>query len=160
MTDTRKAAREWRWDVYIDWLCTLPKDRVPRTQREFAESISTQEAVLVRWRKEAEFLRLWELRYRQTVGSLEKQQAVLQAMFAAATDLDDPRMVTAGKAYLEAVDAVKPRKLDVTVTTAKAVSQLSDDELMDMLAHRAAAELEARTGIISADDDMERSEGM
>lgn len=155
----QRAEREWRWDAYIDWLCMLPKDRTPGTQREFAESIGTDGAVLVRWRKEPEFLRLWEARYRQTVGSLEKQQAVLDSLYKAATDLDDPRMVTAAKAFLEAVDGVKPRKMDITVTPGKAAAALTDEELMAMLADRAARELEARNAVIAADEEYDRSEG-
>ena len=137
--------RSWRWDAFIDWLCTPPKERNPRRQDEFAATIGVDYVTTTRWKKHPEFIKQWEVRYRTTVGSLEKQQAVLDALHKAATDMDDPRMVTAAKAYLEAVDAIKPRKLDVTVTPGKAAAALSDDELMQILAERAARELESRT---------------
>lgn len=168
MTGPRQENWDFRADAYIDWLCTPMKDRQPRTQKEFAASLNLDPGQLIRFRKDPEFLRKWEVRYRQTVGSLERQQEVLNALHRAATDLDDPRMVSAAKAYLEAVDAIKPRKLDVTVTPGKAASQLSDDELYDLLAVRAAKELEQRNAIEvdmrsvtihDADDEVDRDAG-
>ena len=84
----------------------------------------------------------WERRYRKTVGSPEKQHQVLEALHATATDRTDPRMVPAARAYLEAVDAIKPLKIDVTVN--KDAKLLSDDELNSLLSYEAEREVQRR----------------
>lgn len=137
-------ALDWRRQKYIEWLVTPLADREPERVDEFAKSIDSTRNTLHRWRQEADFLAEWERQYRLTTGSPEKIQSVLVELHATAIDRTDPRQVQAAKVYLEAVDAVKPQRVDVTVTAGKAARNLSDDELYAMLAERAAKELEAR----------------
>jgi hypothetical protein len=132
-----------RQEIFLDWLATIPEDRKPATQAELAEQFGINPSILSQWKNDPDFLRVWEHRYRKTVGSPEKAQQVVTKLFETATDRTDPRQVPAARAYLEAIDAIKPKKIDIQVS--KDPKQLSDDELMTILAERAAQELEERT---------------
>jgi hypothetical protein len=50
--------------------------------------------------------------------------------------------VQAAKAYLEAIEVIKPKKVEVTVN--KAAKDLTDDDLYALLAERAERELAER----------------
>lgn len=144
------SVSDWRHREYIEWLVTPPAERDPDTTQGFADKIGVTTTTLAAWRRNAEFLAAWEHTYRLTVGSPEKQNKVMQELLSTATDRTDPRQVQAARLYLEAVEAVKPKKVDVTVTNGRAAKDLTDDELLAMLADRAARELETR--------DMDRAE--
>jgi hypothetical protein len=128
--------------VFLDWLCTVNEDREPPTQVALAAELSVSPGTLSAWKNDGEFLRAWEQRYRKTVGSPEKAQQVITKLYETATDRTDPRQVPAARAYLEAIDAVKPKKMDVTVT--RSAKELSDNDLIALLAERAEAELTER----------------
>lgn len=131
---------DFRIQRLLEWLCT-PKDlREPRTQKELADEINLSAEKISSLKNDATFLRLWEDRYRKTVGSPQKAFEVMNALQETAADRTDPRQVQAARAYLEAIDAIKPKKLDVTVTSA-AAKQLTDEQLTEMIAARAAQEL-------------------
>lgn len=131
-----------RQEIFLDWLATIVEDRIPATQQELAEQFGVNPSVLSAWKNDTDFLRAWEMRYRKTVGSPEKAQAVVNKLFETATDRTDPRQVPAARAYLEAIDAIKPKKIDIQVN--RDPKQLSDEELMTILAERATQELEGR----------------
>ena len=136
-------ALDWRQEEFLEWLCTPEGHRDPPTQRAFADKIGAGERTLVTWKKDPEFYAAWEKKYRKVVGSPEKAHQVLNALHETATDRSDPRLVPAARAYLEAIDAIKPKKVEVNVnqTTAK---DLTDDQLLAILGERAAKELEDR----------------
>jgi hypothetical protein len=129
---------------FIEWLCTVRDERDPRTQTELATELGVSSQTLGNWKANPDFLAAWEYHYRKTSGSPEKQQAVLEALWSTAVDRTDPRQVPAARAFLEATDAIKPKKVDVTVT--KATKDLSEEELNALLAEGAARELDARAG--------------
>jgi hypothetical protein len=135
---------DWRRERLLDWLCTIADDREPKTQKDLAEELGARSEELSKWKAEPDFLAAWETRYRKTVGSPEKAHAVLNALHETAVDRTDPRQVQAARAYLEAIDVVKPKKVDVTVTNGKAAKDLTDDELFAMMATRAEQELANR----------------
>lgn len=136
-----------RKHLFIDWLCTPIDAREPGNQLEFAKVIGTSPQLLTNWKKEKDFLAEWEAQYRRTVGSPEKAQAVLTALYRTATDAEDPRQVPAARAYLDAIDAIKPQKIDVTINKG-AAKDLSDDELIAAMAEHAAREFEKRQSTI------------
>jgi len=134
---------DFRVQRFLDWLVTVPDERDPPNQEAFAESIGLTKNTIGAWKRDADFLVEWERRYRKKVGSPEKQQQVLEALHQTATDRTDPRQVPAARAYLEAVDAIKPKKVDVTVQT-KPAKDLSNDDLAMLLAEAALLETERR----------------
>lgn len=129
-------------EKFLGWLCTIPDDRWPRTQAELAEELGCSEHTLSKLKKDPDFLREWEHQYRRTVGSPERAQNVLERLYETATDRTDPRQVQAAKQYLEAIDAVKPKKLEVSMQGS--ARNMSDEQLMAILTERAAEELERR----------------
>jgi hypothetical protein len=142
-------ALDWRKRAYIEWLTTPQIEREITTVGDFAKSIDTSRSTLTKWREEAEFLAEWERIYRMTVGNPEKAQRVMHELLATATDRTDPRQVQAAKTYLDAIGAIKPQAVDITVTQGKAAKALTDDELYSLIAERAVAELEARQEIVN-----------
>jgi len=140
----RPRLNDFRVQRFLDWLLTAPADRVPSTQGDLSEELGLHRNQLSQWKNDPDFLAEWERQYRKTVGSPEKAKAVLDSLFETATDRTDPRQVPAARAYLEAIDAVKPKRVEMTVVKG-AAKELSDDDLMSMLAERAEAELAART---------------
>ena len=135
---------DWRRQHFLDWLCTIPEDRDPSSMMALAQKLSLNINTLKKWKQDATFLADWEVQYRQTVGSPEKAQRVIERLYETAEDRTDPRQVQAAKAYLEAIDAIKPKKMDVTVTRGHA-KDLSDEQLYSILAERAAQELSDRS---------------
>src|SRR5215510_970826 len=134
---------DFRVQRFLDWLVTVPDERDPPNQEALAVEMGLTKNTIGAWKRDADFLVEWERRYRKKVGSPEKQQQVLEALHQTATDRTDPRQVPAARAYLEAVDAIKPKKVDVTVQT-KPAKDLSNDDLAMLLAEAALLETERR----------------
>jgi hypothetical protein len=141
---SRPSFNDPRVQRVLEWLLTPPSERTPSRQSDLAAELGIGTHNITQWRNDPDFLAEWERQYRKTVGSPDRQKSVLDALFETATDRTDPRQVPAARAYLEAIDVVKPKKLDVTVTKG-AVKELTDDELMGLLAERAEAELSNRS---------------
>jgi hypothetical protein len=140
---TRPNLNDFRVQRFLDWLLTAPNERDPQTQRDLADDMHVNRSILSQWKNDPDFLSEWERRYRKTVGSPERAQSVMDMLFETATDRTDPRQVPAARAYLEAIDVIKPKRVDVTVTKG-AAKELTDEELMALLAERAENELAAR----------------
>jgi transposase len=138
-------ANDWRRAHFIEWLCTPPTSRDPYTYKELAAKLGLGEQTLYKWKRDVGFLNEWEQQYRKVVGSPEKAQEVVERLHETAVDRTDPRQVQAAKAYLEAIDAIRPKKVDITVTTRPA-KDLPDDELYALLAEAAQRELQERDG--------------
>ena len=131
---------DFRVQRVLEWLCTPPGDRSPSTQSELAAELDKPASWISALKNDGTFLRLWEDRYRRVVGNPGKVQEVLQSLQETAADRTDPRQVQAARAYLEALDMMKPRKMNVTVTST-AAKALTDEQLTEMIAARAAQEL-------------------
>jgi hypothetical protein len=127
----------------LEWLLTPLDERSPPRRSDLADELGITRHTITRWTNDPNFLTEWERQYRKTVGSPERAKSVLDALYETATDRTDPRQVPAARAYLEAIDVVKPKKMDVTVTKGSA-RDLPDDELLALLAERAEAELANR----------------
>jgi len=134
---------DWRRQHFLDRLCAIPEDRDPPTMKALATKLSISYETLNRWKRDSQFLAEWETQYRQTVGSPEKAQRVVERLYETAEDRTDPRQVQAAKAYLEAIDAIRPKKVEVTVN--RPARDLTDEQLYSILAERAAQELAQRS---------------
>jgi hypothetical protein len=144
MASTRPNFNDFRVQRFFEWLLTPPAERMPSKQGDFAEELGVSRALLAQWKNDPDFLAEWERQYRKTVGSPEKAKAVLDSLFETATDRTDPRQVPAARAYLEAIDVMKPKRVEMTVVKG-AAKELTDEELLSMLAERAEAELASRS---------------
>lgn len=123
---------------YIDWLCTAPSERNPSTAEEFAAMIGVNSSTLRRWKKKDNFITQWESQSKNHQGSPERTQGVLDAMFAKAVDGD----VRAAQLWLQAMNKMAPAQVEVKHD--KSASQLSDEELDELIATLAAHEQSER----------------
>lgn len=128
---------DWRVRRFIEWLCTAPEERDPPTQAELAEEVGYVSAHLSSWKRDPDFLAAWEKQYRKTVGSPERLGNVMQKLYLTATDLTDPRQVQAAKTYLDAASKMSPP----APNGPKDARKLTNDQLYEILAERAAQEL-------------------
>lgn len=129
---------DWRKQAFLEWLCTAPADREPSTMEELAAQLNVSRRAMSNWKVDPEFLAEWEKLYRRTVGSPERAQRVLDTLYRTATDPDDPKHVQAADKYLQAIDAVKPQRINVEVSGS--ARDLSDEQLNALLAEAASIE--------------------
>jgi len=133
---------DWRCQRYLEWLCSVPKEREPRTKVEFAETIGVTHKTLNNWTNNADFLREWERLYLKTIGDPGAKLEIMQTLRKTATDPDDPKHVSAAKTYFEIEGSMKPQRMEVSVN--KDASKLTDEELESMLSAHAQSEVERR----------------
>ena len=140
MPRARPAITDFRKQRLLEWLLTPVAEREPSALYELAEEVGMTRRQLTQWKSEPDFLEEWERQYRHTVGNPERKQAVIDTLYRTATDQDDPKHVMAASRYLEAVDAIAPQKVDITVKGGK-VTELSNEQLQELMAQYAASEL-------------------
>ena len=132
--------RDLLQDKYLDWLCTAPKERVPSSKNKFASDNGTTTETLRAWEKNPAFRERWEKQSKDVQGSPEKAHALLEQLYEQAMGGD----IKAASLYLQATNRMQPPPIKVETT--RTVRELSDEELEEMIAARAAAELGARRG--------------
>jgi hypothetical protein len=131
--------------IFLDWLCTPPREREPRNQELLAAQLGIDKSKLTQWRNhDKEFLEAWERRYLATIGNPGTKQEIMKTLYRTATDPDDPKHVQAAKAYFEIEGSMKPARMEVSVS--RPASELSDEQLEALLAGHASREKEVRTG--------------
>lgn len=135
---------DFRKQTFLHWLCTPPKEREPKTQELLASQLGIGRETLSRWKEDKEFLEAWEKLYLKTIGNPERKQKIMDTLYKTATDPDDPKHVQAAKQYFEIEGSVKPAKMQVEVT--KSASNLTDEELDEILAQKIASVREDRKG--------------
>lgn len=133
--------------AYIEWLTTPPHARDPATEKELAAQLDVYPKTLYNWRHDREFREVWQDNTDQVIGGEDRRQAVMDALYKTASDDHNPRHVAAAKLYLDAIGAMSPQKMNVTVTN-KALGMLSDEEIDDLMArviveHKNAQDLDA-----------------
>lgn len=112
--------------------------------RDLAAELGTSIAMLAKWKEEPDFLKEWEREYLRTVGNPEVKMKIMRALEQIASDPDDPKIVQAARAYFEIQGTVKPQgTVEVNVNT-KPPTELSDDELRELMAMKAGDELARR----------------
>ena len=130
-----------REELLLNWLCTPKELREPSTKVALAEDLGVSESWVDKKRREPEFLARWEAQYRRTIGSPERMQAVMEALYETATDRTDPRQVQAAREYRAAVEGVRPN--DVNITVKKDLKEMSAKELAELAAQWAAEDAQA-----------------
>lgn len=134
---------DWRKQRYLEWLCTPPKEREPRTKQLLAEELGyVNPRVLQLWDNDADFLKEWEKMYLKTIGNPGRKQQIMDTLFRTATDGDDPKHVAAAKEYFAIEGSLKPQKFSVQVS--RNPDELTDEAIDALLAAHAQSEKEAR----------------
>jgi hypothetical protein len=110
------------WSEFIDWL--VDPMRSPATQREWAVLRGISPDTVSRWKRNPDFVRVWEGRARELNVGVERTQAVVNALFGAATAGD----TKAASLYLQYIDKFTPKQR-LVVEDAE-VAGLSDAELL------------------------------
>ena len=123
---------------YLDWLCTAPSERVPPSKHKMAVHLGVNETTLRRWEKREPFLSLWKAKVDDIQGSPERTQRLLDTLYSKALEGD----TKSAQLYLQATNRMAPAT--VTVQSSKQASQLSDEELDQLIAAVAEREKSAR----------------
>jgi len=126
----------------VDWLTTPKQERQPLTMKELAVDLGVSDRTLRDWKERREIREVWEEQAKKVVGSPERAQDVLEAMYQRAIDSTDAKQVQAAKLYLEAIEAIKPPTVEVR--SVSDLARVSDDELQAMIAATAGQMLEER----------------
>ena len=125
---------------FIEWLVTPPTKREPRSQDLLAIELGVAHRSLSKWKTEEDFRKVWQERSLKVVGNPDRAKEVLDSLFLVARNPNARNHVPAAKLYLEAIDAIKPKQLNVSIS--HDASKLSDEEL-DALIAQGAIELKA-----------------
>lgn len=115
-----------KWDAFLDWLVTFPRD--PEHQYQWAEQNGIHEDSLRRIKRDPRFVAEWEKRAATTNASVERVNNVVAALYEQAQKGD----VKAASLYLQYVEKFTPkRRVETTETVARS---MSDEELAKALA--------------------------
>ena len=72
-----------REQLYLDWLCVAPTERLPTSKKKYADEILQMDVkVLRRWEKKEVFLNEWKRRAEELQGSPERTQVLLDSLYA------------------------------------------------------------------------------
>jgi hypothetical protein len=134
---------------YLQWLTTPKSEREPKTQQGLADEIGCHVRSLRDWQQDPLFREAWEREAKAVVGTPERAQAVLDTLYAAAVDPANRNQVQAAKLYLEATNSIKPPPVEVKITKP---SELSDEELDELLALGAVEVAQARRAVSDVED--------
>ena len=124
---------------YLDWLCTVPSERVPISKNKMAEHLGVDVKTLRRWEKKPAFRTQWQDRVDDIQGSPERTQRVLDTLYAKAVEGD----TKSAQLYLQATNRMAPPTIEVK--SDKKSAELSDAELDELIAALASREKEQRT---------------
>lgn len=120
-----------RHERLLQWLCTAPQLREPKTYEQLGASMEPPVArrTLFDWRNRPEFRAEWEERAIKIAGDPERTQRVLDALYEVATDTTARNQVSAAKTWADIAGVVKPpkveeKKLDTNSLTAQEVDEL------------------------------------
>jgi hypothetical protein len=125
--------------VYVEWLCTAPSERVPATKKAMAVELGVDITTLRRWEKKEVFRNAWKDTVDEVQGSPERTQRLLDTLYAKALDGD----TKSAQLYLQATNRMAPPT--VTVQSNKKAAELSDAELDSLIAAVAEREKAQRT---------------
>lgn len=133
-----------RQEQYINWLCTPPQEREPASKEAYAALIGVNVTTLRRWEKKDVFRRAWQARVDDVQGSPERSQRLLDTLYEKAVAGD----IKAAQLYLQATNRMAPQTL--TVKSERAATELSDEELDQLIGLVAQRERDTRSSHLKA----------
>lgn len=123
---------------YLDWLCTAPSEREPKTKASMATRLGVDVTTLRRWEKKPYFKSEWQERVDEIQGSPERTQALLDTLYRKALDGD----TKSAQLYLQATNRMAPPTVEIK--SERKTSELSDQELDELIGAMAAREKQQR----------------
>lgn len=126
--------------LYLDWLVTPTDQRQPSTQSAFSKQHQVSENTLRAWKKDLGFQEHWNRRLAELQIDPERVDQVMGAIYTKAANGD----MKAAAMYLEVVERYRPSSAEVLQEPRKALQELSDDELNELIAAHVQDELRAR----------------
>jgi hypothetical protein len=133
-----------RQEQYINWLCTPPQEREPASKEAYAASVGVNVSTLRRWEKKDVFRKAWQSRVDDLQGSPERSQRLLDTLYERAVNGD----IKAAQLYLQATNRMAPQT--VTVKSERATTELSDEELDQLIGLVAQRERDTRVSHLKA----------
>ena len=124
--------------VYVEWLCTAPSERLPATKKAMALELGVDITTLRRWEKKEVFRNVWKDAVDEVQGSPERTQRLLDTLYSKALDGD----TKSAQLYLQATNRMAPPT--VTVQSNRKTAELSDEELDSLIAAVAEREKASR----------------
>jgi len=115
---------------YIEWLVSPQDSRV--TQVEFARSIGVDVTTVRRWQVKEFFKVEWDKRVSAVLGSPERTQLLLDAVYLRGINGD----VRAAQLFLQATNRLLPAPVVVNGSSTSDLSDSQLDELLESLARR------------------------
>lgn len=112
--------------AYVEWLVTPSSERDPSTKQAFAELLGVTTQTLRNYEKEPWTVNALQTR-RKRAFQVAKVDDVVATLVATATDVDNPRSVSAAKLLLDWMEK------QTGEMNADAMRDLSDAELKQML---------------------------
>jgi hypothetical protein len=125
--------------VYVEWLCTAPSERVPATKKAMALELGVDITTLRRWEKKEVFRNAWKDQVDEVQGSPERTQRLLDTLYSKALDGD----TKSAQLYLQATNRMVPPS--VTISSNKKATELTDAELDSLIAAMAEREKASRS---------------
>lgn len=123
----------------VHWLCTPPKERVPKTQEGIGNELGVSPRTIRTWMVRDDVRRAWAKMSDDIIGDPGKVSEVLESLRVTALDPSHRQYTQAAKLYLEAVDAIKPpdKGVEIRLTTEQ-ISSMTDEKLDAMVAEEIA----------------------
>jgi hypothetical protein len=115
-----------KWKNLLDWLLQGP-DRVPKTQKEWAEENKMHEDSIRRIKRDSRFMKEWDRRAAELNIHPERTQGVIDALHSQAVG----GSVQAASLYLQYIEKFTPRRK--VVVEDREAAAMSDEELADEL---------------------------
>jgi hypothetical protein len=131
-------------ELYLEWLCTAPGERVPNSKAKFAAEVHVAEQTLRNWEKSKVFRQLWQERVDTEGAAPDKKHGLLETLYKRALDGD----TRSAELWLKATNQMAPPSMKVDVSGS--ASQLSDDELSRLIAAAASNEMTLRVEGVTA----------
>lgn len=92
----------------LEWLVTLPAERVPSTKDGLANELGVSPRTLRDWQAQESFRKAWDKAAWDISGGPEKTQTILDALHEYATDREAKDRVSAATTWLKATGAIQP----------------------------------------------------
>ena len=131
-----------RHQEFLEWLCTLKKDRQPSTMAALADKLGVHVRTLRDWKERPDFIKAHEALVRRLTGAPERTQEVLAALHETALDREHRQHVAAAKTWLDQTGWLGAQ---VTKESGDA-TKLTDEQLRSLIEAK-ATEIATTRGI-------------